>query len=187
LVTYADLVGVEAVQSEINQAYQDRQKVSPAARRFMRQMEQPLQRQTISRYVETLQTESPVNVELRESTGLNGNQLHPEHPIQQTSQQVGQAQDATPKPYKSGQYFDPVTGKGSIVLNLVMQSPDLSRLMIGGQRTGKSYFAAVASRELSRSLDWKIFHINLASYGAEDGYYWQHAPISQSVVTLPAS
>jgi hypothetical protein len=163
LVTYADLVGVAAVQFEINQAYQDRQKVSPAARRFMRQMGQPLQRQTISRYVETLQTESPVNVESRESIGLHGNQPHPETPTQPT------------KTYKSGGYFNPATGKGSIVLDLVMQSPGLSRLMIGGQRTGKSYFAAVASRELARSLGWKIFHINLASYGAEDGYYWQHA------------
>jgi hypothetical protein len=175
LVTYADLVGVEAVLTEIHQAYQDRQKVSPAARRFMRQMGQPLQRQTISRYVETLQTESHVNVESWESTGLKRNQPHPENPTQQTSQQVGQAQDVTPKPYKSGGYFNPATGKGSIVLDLVMQSPGLSRLMIGGQRTGKSYFAAVASRELARSLGWKIFHINLASYGAEDGYYWQHA------------
>jgi hypothetical protein len=163
LVTYADLVGVAAVQFEINQAYQDRQKVSPAARRFMRQMGQPLQRQTISRYVETLQTESPVNVESQESIGLHGNQPHPETPTQPT------------KTYKSGGYFNPATGKGSIVLDLVMQSPGLSRLMIGGQRTGKSYFAAVASRELARSLGWKIFHINLASYGAEDGYYWQHA------------
>jgi hypothetical protein len=175
LVTYADLVGVEAILSEINQAYQDRQKVSPAARRFMRQMGQPLQRQTISRYVETLQTESPVNVESRESTGLNGDQPHPETPTQQTSQQVGQDQEVTQKTYKSGGYFNPATGKGSIVLDLVMQSPGLSRLMIGGQRTGKSYFAAVASRELARSLGWKIFHINLASYGAEDSYYWQHA------------
>jgi hypothetical protein len=175
LVTYADLVGVEAILSEINQAYQDRQKVSPAARRFMRQMGQPLQRQTISRYVETLQTESPVNVESRESTGLNGDQPHPETPTQQTSQQVGQDQEVTQKTYKSGGYFNPATGKGSIVLDLVMQSPGLSRLMIGGQRTGKSYFAAVASRELARSLGWKIFHINLASYGAEDSYYWTHA------------
>jgi hypothetical protein len=106
---------------------------------------------------------------------LNRNQPHPENPTQQTSQQVGQDQDATPKTYKSGGYFNPATGKGSIVLDLVMQSPGLSRLMIGGQRTGKSYFAAVASRELARSLGWKIFHINLASYGAEDSYYWQHA------------
>jgi hypothetical protein len=120
-----------------------------------------------------LTTESPVNVDSRESTGLNGNQPHPENATQQASQQVGQDQDASS--YKPGGYFNPTTGKGSIVLDLVMQSPGLSRLMIGGQRTGKSYFAALASRELARSLGWKIFHINLASYGAEDGYYWQHA------------
>ena len=160
LVAYADLVGVDAVMAEINQAYQDKQKVSPAARRFMRQMGQPLQRRTIARYVSELQVDNPTN---------------PETTFQTTSQPTGQDQAARPKPYSPGGYFDPATGKGSIVLDLVIQSPGISRLMIGGQRTGKSYFAAVASRELARSLGWKIFHINLASYGAEDDYYWQHA------------
>jgi hypothetical protein len=175
LVTYADLVGVDAVLSEISQAYQDKQKVSPAARRFMRQMGQPLQRRTIARYVEGLQTESPVNAESCTSTGLNGEQPNSRNSTQQALQQVGQDQDASPQPYKPGGYFDLSTGKGSVLLDLLMQSPGVSRLMIGGQRTGKSYFAAVASRELARLLGWKIFHINLASYGIEDSYYWTHA------------
>jgi hypothetical protein len=61
------------------------------------------------------------------------------------------------------------------VLDTVTDSPGISRLMIGGQRTGKSYFAAVASRVIATLLGWKVFHINLASYGDEDSYYWQHA------------
>lgn len=59
LVTYADLVGLESVMAEINQAYRDKQQVSPAARRLMRQMEQPLQRRTIVRYVSDLQASQP--------------------------------------------------------------------------------------------------------------------------------
>jgi hypothetical protein len=154
LIAYADVVGVEAISSEIEQAYQEGQKVSSAARRFMRQMGQPLQRRTIARYVESLQTD-PAPPTSRPTI---------QTPVQQRSQPV----------YRPAGYFDPATGKGSIVLDLVVQSPGISRLMIGGQRTGKSYFAAVASRELAQQ-GWQIFHINLASYGAEDDYYWRHA------------
>ncbi len=70
-------------------------------------------------------------------------------------------------------YFNEQTGEGSFLLDAVLKSPGISRLMIGGQRTGKSYFAAIASRILAEA-GWKIFHINLASYGDEDSYYWQH-------------
>jgi hypothetical protein len=80
------------------------------------------------------------------------------------------------KPYVpgAGGMFNPQTGKGSVLLDQVLHSPGISRLIIGGQRTGKSYFAAVASRELVKQ-GWKIFHVNLASYGDEDSYYWHHA------------
>jgi hypothetical protein len=155
LIAYADVVGVESIVAEIEQAYQEGQKVSSAARRFMRQMGQPLQRRTIARYVESLQTD-PAPPPTSQPTAQT--------PIQQRSQPV----------YRPAGYFDPTTGKGSIVLDLVIQSPGISRLMIGGQRTGKSYFAAVASRELAQQ-GWQIFHINLASYGVEDDYYWRHA------------
>jgi hypothetical protein len=71
------------------------------------------------------------------------------------------------------QWFDPGKG-GSLPLAVILASPYSSYLMIGGQRTGKSYFAAVASRELTRT-GAKVYHINLASYGDEDAYYWTHA------------
>jgi hypothetical protein len=71
------------------------------------------------------------------------------------------------------QWFDPNKG-GSLPLAVILASPYSSYLMIGGQRTGKSYFAAMASRELTKT-GTKVFHINLASYGNEDAYYWTHA------------
>jgi hypothetical protein len=71
------------------------------------------------------------------------------------------------------QWFDPNKG-GSLPLAVILASPYSSYLMIGGQRTGKSYFAAVTSRELAKN-GTKVFHINLASYGDEDAYYWTHA------------
>ena len=63
-----------------------------------------------------------------------------------------------------------LTGLSSIVLD-----PYQSRAFFGAQRTGKSYLAAVASREISNSLGCKIYHVNLASFGNEDAQYWQHA------------
>lgn len=67
----------------------------------------------------------------------------------------------------------------SQVLRTVVESPGISWLIPGGQRCGKSYFAAAASRELAKQ-GWKIYHINLASYGNEDSYYWSHC--ARSVV-----
>jgi hypothetical protein len=82
------------------------------------------------------------------------------------------ASDVNINEYDS-QWFDPNKG-GSLPLAVILKSPYSSYLFIGGQRTGKSYFAAVASRELAKT-GTKIFHINLASYGDEDAYYWTHA------------
>lgn len=84
------------------------------------------------------------------------------------------ASDEAPYVPGAGGAFNPATGKGSVLLDQVLQSPGISRLVLGGQRTGKSYFCAVASRELAKQ-GWKFFHINLASYGDEDSYYWQYA------------
>jgi hypothetical protein len=173
LVVYADVVGVAAVMAEISQAYKDGQKVSPAARRVMKQMGQPLQRPTITRYVQALQAETTAATVSTEQKSATAATAQPQTSILQASQPTGQRQVA-PQPYKPGGYFDAASGKGSVVLDLVMQSIGVSRLMIGGQRTGKSYFAAVASRLLVE-LGWKVFHVNLASYGCEDDYYWTHA------------
>jgi hypothetical protein len=60
-------------------------------------------------------------------------------------------------------------------LSIIVSDPYQSRAFFGAQRTGKSYLAAVASRQISESLGCKVYHINLASFGDEDGYYWSHA------------
>jgi hypothetical protein len=57
----------------------------------------------------------------------------------------------------------------------ILADPYQSRAFFGAQRTGKSYFSAVSSRELNHALSCKIFHLNLASFGDEDSYYWSHA------------
>lgn len=73
--------------------------------------------------------------------------------------------------------FDPNNGTGSLPLAVILKSPLSSYLMIGGQRTGKSYFIAVATMLLARQ-GFKIYHVNLASVGQghedEDSYYWRH-------------
>ena len=63
----------------------------------------------------------------------------------------------------------------------LQESPFTSRAWFGGQRTGKSYLAAVASKALSEKNGTRVFHINLASYGDEDSYYWSHVGAWDSV------
>jgi len=60
-------------------------------------------------------------------------------------------------------------------LSIIVSDPYQSRAFFGAQRTGKSYLAAVASRQISEALRCKVYHINLASFGDEDSYYWSHA------------
>jgi hypothetical protein len=62
---------------------------------------------------------------------------------------------------------------------VLLANPYQNRLIFGGQRTGKSYLAAVATRHLA-ARGIKIFHLNLShtltSEGRdEDLEYWQHA------------
>jgi len=60
-------------------------------------------------------------------------------------------------------------------LSIIVSDPYQSRAWFGAQRTGKSYLAAVASLQINELLGCKIYHINLASFGNEDSYYWSHA------------
>ena len=60
----------------------------------------------------------------------------------------------------------------------VMTRSFKSFAIFGGQRTGKSYLASIASQRMSQN-GTKVFHMNLASYGDEDSHYWQH--VEQSV------
>lgn len=59
-------------------------------------------------------------------------------------------------------------------LSVVLADPYQCRSLFGSQRTGKSYFAAVASQEINKNYKTNVYHINLVSYGDEDGYYWGH-------------
>jgi len=68
-----------------------------------------------------------------------------------------------------------LTQSSPTALSIIVSDPYQSRAFFGAQRTGKSYLAAVASRQINESLWCKVFHINLASYGSEDSYYWSHA------------
>ena len=144
LIRYAELLGPDAVADEIAQAYRDGKQITPAARKFLTAMGRTPQRRTIDTFMDELK-------KLNELPDL--------------STETAESPETS--------YFNETTGEGSFLLDAVLKSPGISRLMIGGQRTGKSYFAAVASRELAKA-GWKIFHINLASCGDEDGYYWQH-------------
>lgn len=61
-------------------------------------------------------------------------------------------------------------------LQRLLASPYLSRVIFGGQRTGKSNLVAIASSKLAKK-GTKIFHINLLSYtgkGDEDAQYTKH-------------
>jgi hypothetical protein len=67
-------------------------------------------------------------------------------------------------------------------LSVLLANPYQNRLIFGGQRTGKSFLAAIATRYLA-SKGIKVFHLNLShtrtSEGRdEDAEYWQHATAS---------
>lgn len=160
LVRYAEIVGVDAVVNEILQAYQDGQTITAASRKFCIAMGKSPKRRTIDVFMAELKALDAVP-DVEKTPLLDG----------------------SPPPLAIGpsatNYFNEKTGEGSFILDAVMRSPGVSRLMIGGQRTGKSYLAAVASRELA-AKGWKIYHVNLASYGTEDSYYWEHC--TRSVV-----
>lgn len=65
-------------------------------------------------------------------------------------------------------------------LRVVLDSPYDCYFIPGAQRTGKSFFTAVATRKLAVEKGAKIFHINLLSYTKpdtgvnEDGEYTKH-------------
>ncbi len=65
----------------------------------------------------------------------------------------------------------PVATNAQTCYQTILNSPYASRAIFGYQRTGKTYLAALASR----AIGCPVFHINLLSYGPEDGQYWQHA------------
>lgn len=153
LIQYAEIVGPDAVADEIADAYRDGEQITAAARKFLIAMGRTPQRRTISFFMDELK-----KLDLVEDLTL-----------------APAATTETP----ATTYFNPQTGEGSCLLDAVIKSPGTSRLMIGGERTGKSYFAAAASRELANQ-GWKVYHVNIGSYGDEDSYYWQHA--TRSVV-----
>ena len=152
LVRYAEIVGLEACMDEIKTAYRDGQPITAAARKMLKALGETVTRRTISNFMEELKKLDSI-------------------PDDKQTLLLDAADDVEAQP---DSYFNEKTGEGSFLLDAVMKSPGISRLMIGGQRTGKSYFAAVASQLLA-SHGWKIYHINLASYGTEDSYYWNHA------------
>jgi hypothetical protein len=159
LVHYAEIVGIQSVLDEAKTAYRDGQPMTSAARSLLKEMGETPTRRTVRNFV----------TELKALDAL---------PDEEKTPLLDASPPAAIEPSGSN-YFNAKTGEGSFVLNALMKSPGISRLMIGGQRTGKSYLAAVASRELA-ARGWKIYHVNLASYGTEDSYYWEHC--TRSVV-----
>ena len=155
LVRYAEIVGLQTCMDEIKTAYRDGQPITAAARKMLKASGETVTRRTIASFMEELKKLDAI-------------------PDDEKTLLIDAAAADVPAIAPAGDsYFNEKTGEGSFLLDAVMKSPGISRLMIGGQRTGKSYFAAVASKFLS-SQGWKIYHINLASYGTEDSYYWLH-------------
>ena len=160
LIQYAEIVGVQAVLDEVKTAYRDGQSMTSAARSLLKEMGETPTRRTVKNFVSELKALDAI-------------------PDEERTPLIDASAVAVAIGPSSSNYFNDKTGEGSFILDAVMRSPGVSRLMIGGQRTGKSYLAAVASRELA-AKGWKIYHVNLASYGTEDSYYWEHC--TRSVV-----
>jgi hypothetical protein len=168
MIAYLEIHGRDEVRNQLIHADKSGQRLSGCAKRTYAKL---VDIKPYKKVTEFLEAEKPATTASTDQKSTQAQDATTQTTVQQQSQKTGQAQDA--KPYQPAGYFDPNSGKGSIVLDMLVQSPGISRLFIGGQRTGKSYLAAVASRELAKQ-GCKIFHVNLASYGTEDDYYWQH-------------
>ncbi len=159
MISYIEIHGRDAVRNQLIHADKSGQRLTSCAKRTYAKLVDIKPYKKVTDFLDAEDTATTKKESKQKETPANA---------QQQPQQHDEIQ-----PYQPGNHFDPTTGKGSVVLDLLVQSPGVSRLFIGGQRTGKSYLAAVASRELVKA-GWKVFHVNLASYGAEDDYYWKH-------------
>lgn len=65
----------------------------------------------------------------------------------------------------------PIATNTQNCLETILRTPYVSRAFFGFQRTGKTYLAAIASKEIGCA----VFHLNLLSVGTEDAQYWTHA------------
>ncbi len=167
LVALVREIGKDAVAAQLYEAIAHGQKLTPAAEELADVIIEKRPATTIKEMLAEL--DATPSIAFADDEVIEADAVTVEASTPAISHQPAQ----TPTVYKPGEHFDPDTGKGSIVLDLLIQSPGISRLYIGGQRTGKSYLAAAASRELVKK-GWKVFHVNLASYGVEDDYYWKH-------------
>lgn len=157
MIQYIEIHGRDEVRNQLIHADKTGQRLTSCAKRTYAKLVDIKPYKKVTDYLEAEQPAITASVPAKSPTTATATA---QTATPAASQQTGQAQEET---------------RIVTVLDTVVDTPGISRLMIGGQRTGKSYFAAVASREINTLIGWKIFHINLASVGDEDSYYWQHA------------
>lgn len=83
----------------------------------------------------------------------------------ETEESASVPESQSPEPVK------PIATNAQNCFETILKTPYVSRAFFGFQRTGKTYLAAMASREIGCT----VYHINLMSVGPEDGQYWSHA------------
>jgi hypothetical protein len=108
------------------------------------------------------QAETPASIESLNQKNALPEAAHPQTPSQSRSQQVEQDQAAHPQ-HEQNRFID-----------VLMDNPYQSRAIIAGQRTGKTYGAAVATYCLSKD-GTDVFYINLFDHGQGNREAFSHA------------
>jgi hypothetical protein len=125
---------------------------------------------SLDRYLSSQpQAEKPATIESVNQKNEVAEVAHPQTTAPQASHQAGQAQDAHPR-----SVIGAPTVEEHRFIDVLMGNPYQSRAIIAGQRTGKTYGAAVATYCLAQD-GTEVFYINLFDHGQGNREAFSHA------------
>ena len=171
LVRLIKMLGPEPVADQLLEARDSGQKLSPASQRMLSMIDESHVEHNLDDVVEVGVLQSLKEAEpslVGEHTQLTAVEVAAT-PVYQTKTSNLQL------PGDRAVNTNPMTA-----LEKLLSSPFKGRAFFGGQRTGKTLLAAVATRKANHEMGVAVFHINLCSFTDEDGNnedsrYWEHA------------
>lgn len=168
LVQLTQSIGKESVTHQLMEAHQDGHKLTNAAQRYLKLSGHQLKKLTL----ESLFTE-PDTVEAAFLELENDDSAATAKTLDVESKPVAQEDNSSTTPKQPSKVAQKEV---DTALSRLLSSPYVSRVVFGGQRTGKSNLVSKASSKLAKS-GTVVYHINLLSYtgkGDEDAQYVKH-------------
>ena len=171
LVSLIKMLGPEPVSDQLLEARDSGQKLSPASRRLLSLIDERHTQHTLDDIVDVGVLKSLKEAE----PSLVG--AHTQLTAVDVEVMPGSTQT---EPVTQSRLFDSKVKAPVTALDKLLSSPFKGRAFFGGQRTGKTLLAAVATRAAHHEMGVTVFHINLCSFTDQDGnneveVYWEHA------------